>query len=149
MDDTRSKRSAGEAMSTSQRREEVMSQSDSWYRGGNVAQSLGENYDRYLVPTIFGPWAADLVALAAPQPGERILDVACGTGAVARQAARWIGADGSVTGLDLNAGMLNIARAHDQQGTVKWREGSAQAMPFTEASFTLVLCQQGMQYFPD
>jgi SAM-dependent methyltransferase len=126
-----------------------MNQSDSWYRGGNVTQSLGANYDRYLVPTIFGPWAADLVALAAPQPGERILDAACGTGAVAREAARVIGADGSVTGLDLNAGMLTIARAHDLHGTVQWREGSAQAMPFPEEVFTLVLCQQGMQYFPD
>lgn len=126
-----------------------MNQSDSWYRGGNVAQSLGENYEQYLVPTIFGPWAADLVALAAPQPGERVLDVACGTGAVAREAARVIGAHGSVTGLDLNAGMLNIARAHDPQGTVQWREGSAQAMPFPDEAFTLVLCQQGMQYFPD
>lgn len=112
-----------------------MNQSDSWYRGGNVAQNLGENYEQYLVPTIFGPWAAHLVALAAPRPGERILDAACGTGAAAREAARVIGADGSVTGLDLNAGMLNIARAHDLQGTVQWQEGSAQAMPFPDQVF--------------
>ena len=126
-----------------------MNQSDNWYSRGNVAQSLGENYELYLVPTIFGPWAADLVAFAAPQPGERILDAACGTGAVAREAARVIGADGTVTGLDLNAGMLNLARAHDLQGTVQWREGSVQAMPFPDEVFTLVLCQQGIQYFPD
>jgi SAM-dependent methyltransferase len=126
-----------------------MSQSTSWYRGDGVAQSLGENYDRYLVPTIFGPWATDLIALAAPQSDERILDVACGTGAVAREAVRVIGAHGRVTGLDLNAGMLNIARAYDAQGTVQWQEGSAQAMPFPDEAFTLVLCQQGMQYFPD
>lgn len=126
-----------------------MNQSDSWYRAGNVAQNLGENYEQYLVPTIFGPWAADLVALSAPPPGERVLDVACGTGAVAREAARVIGARGSVTGLDLNAGMLNIAREHDPHGTVQWREGSAQSMPFPDEAFTLVLCQQGMQYFPD
>jgi SAM-dependent methyltransferase len=126
-----------------------MNQSDSWYGGGSVSQSLGENYEKYLVPTIFGPWAADFVELAAPQAGERILDVACGTGAVARQAARMIGTDGTVTGLDLNAGMLTIARTLDLQGTVQWREGSALAMPFSEEVFTLVLCQQGMQYFPD
>lgn len=126
-----------------------MKQSDPWYSGGDVAQSLGENYERYLVPTIFGPWATDLVALAAPQPGERILDVACGTGAVTREAARVIGADGTVTGLDLNPGMLNIARGHDLQATVQWWEGSAQAMPFPDQAFSLVLCQQGMQYFPD
>ena len=121
-----------------------MSQYKSWFRGGNVAQSLGANYERYLVPTIFGPWAADLVALAAPQPDERILDAACGTGAVAFEAARVIGASGRVTGLDLNTGMLNIAYTHDRQGTVQWQEGSMQAMPFPDEVFTLVLCQQGI-----
>jgi len=126
-----------------------MNQSMSWFLGGNVAQSLGENYDRYLVPTIFGPWAADLVALAAPQPEERILDAACGTGAVAFEAVRVIGTDGRVTGLDLNAGMLNIARTHDLQGAVQWQEGSMQAMPFPDAVFTLVVCQQGLQFCPD
>lgn len=126
-----------------------MKSPDAWYSGGNVAQNLGENYERYLVPTIFAPWASDLVALAKPQPRERILDVACGTGAVAREAAQVMGTQGTVTGLDLNAGMLNIARASDPQATIEWREGSAQAMPFSEATFTLVLCQQGIQYFPD
>jgi SAM-dependent methyltransferase len=126
-----------------------MNQSSSWFRGGNVAQSLGANYERYLVPTIFGPWAADLVALAAPQPDERILDAACGTGAVAVEAARVIGPRGRVTGLDLNAGMLTIARAHDLQGSVQWQEGSVQAMPFPDAVFTLVFCQQGIQFCPD
>ena len=126
-----------------------MNQSKNWYSGGNIAQSLAENYDRYLVPAIFGPWAADLVALAAPQPGERILDVACGTGAGTQEAERVVGADGAVTGLDLNVGMLDIARRRDRQGAVQWREGSAQAMPFPDEAFTLVLCQQGMQFFPD
>jgi SAM-dependent methyltransferase len=126
-----------------------MNRFNSWYSGGDVAQNLGENYEQYLVPTIFGPWAADLVAQAAPQPGERILDAACGTGAVAREAARVIGILATVTGLDLNAGMLNIARANDPQELVQWQEGSVQAMPFPDEVFTLVLCQQGIQYFPD
>lgn len=126
-----------------------MNQSDPWYSRGDITQNMGENYERYLVPTIFGPWAIDLVALAKPQPGERILDVACGTGAVAREAARVIGADGTVTGLDLNTGMLNIARSHDAQESVHWQEGSVQTMPFPDEAFSLVLCQQGIQYFPD
>jgi ubiquinone/menaquinone biosynthesis C-methylase UbiE len=125
-----------------------MNQSTSWFSGGDVAQSLGENYERYLVPTIFGPWAADLVALATPQPGEHILDAACGTGAVAFEAARVLGASGRVAGLDLNVGMLNIAHAHDPQGNVQWQEGSVQAMPFPDEVFTLVLCQQGIQFCP-
>jgi SAM-dependent methyltransferase len=75
---------------------------------------LGESpdalYERYLVPAMFGPWAADLVALAAPQPGERVLDVACGTGIVARLVAPYVGATGHVVGLDLDTGRLAIAR---------------------------------------
>src|SRR5215467_14365224 len=117
-------------------------QSNQWYRGGDVPSSLGERYEQSLVPTIFQPWAADLVVRAAPQPGERILDVACGTGVVAREALRVVGPGASVTGVDLNGGMLDVARARDPDGAIAWYEGSVQALPFPEASFTLVLCQQ-------
>jgi SAM-dependent methyltransferase len=123
--------------------------SDQWYHAGDVPQSLGERYEQWLVPTIFQPWAADLVARAAPQPGERILDVACGTGVVAREALRMVGPGASVTGVDLNAGMLAVARARDRDGAIAWHEGSVQALPFPDGAFTLVLCQQGLQYFPD
>ena len=54
-----------------------------------------------------------------------------------------------MTGLDLNVGMLNIARNHDPRESVQWREGSVQTMPFPNEAFSLVTCQQGMQYFPD
>jgi SAM-dependent methyltransferase len=128
---------------------EMSQQADRWYRGGDVSLSLGESYEQELVPTIFQPWAVDLVARAAPQPGERILDVACGTGVVAREALRVLGPGASVTGVDLNAGMLNVARAHDPEGSIAWYEGSVRALPFPDAGFTLVLCQQGLQYFPD
>lgn len=124
-------------------------QSDQWYRAGDVPSSAGERYERFLTPTIFHPWAVDLVARAAPQPGERILDVTCGTGVVAREALRVVGESATVTGVDLNVGMLSVARARDPQGAIAWSEGSAQALPFSDASFTLVLCQQGLQYFPD
>jgi SAM-dependent methyltransferase len=60
-----------------------------------------------------------------------------------------MGMSATVTGVDLNAGMLNVARARDPEGAIDWREGSVQALPFPDASFTLVLCQQGLQYFPD
>jgi SAM-dependent methyltransferase len=126
-----------------------MNQSTNWYTNGNMAASLGANYDQYLVPTIFGPWAADLVALAAPQPEDQVLDVACGTGTVALHVAQILGATGSITGLDLNPGMLAIARTHDPSGRISWHEGSAQAMPFQDDAFTLIFCQQGLQFFPD
>ena len=78
--------------------------------GWQLAASAPELYERYLVPTIARLWAADLVERAAPKPGERVLDVACGTGIVARLAAAAMGT-GHVVGLDINEGMLAVARS--------------------------------------
>ena len=125
-----------------------MSQQMDWADyGGSVA----ELHERYEVPVLFGPWAADLVALAAPQTGERVLDVACGTGVVARLAAPFVGPTGTVAGLDLNPEMLAVARAlPPPPGTrITWHEGNASAMPLADATFDVVLCQQGVQFFPD
>jgi len=122
-----------------------MARQPGWQR---FAGSIAENYNRDLVPAIFEPWAEDLVALAAPRPSERVLDVACGPGVVARLAARHAGA-GQVTGLDINPGMVHLARSLPSQLPISWREGSALQMPFRDESFDVVLCQQGLQFFPD
>ena len=106
-------------------------------------------YQRYLVPTITIKWAEDLVVHAQPRAGETVLDVACGTGVVARLAARRVAA-GQVTGLDLNADMLAVARSLPSEAQpVSWVEGSALDLPFRSESFDLVLCQLGLQFFPD
>jgi SAM-dependent methyltransferase len=112
------------------------------------AGSPPQNYERYLVPTMFGPWATDLLDLARPRVGERVLDVACGTGAVARQAAQRVGSGGKTVGLDLNPSMLEVARTASQLG-IEWQQGSAEALPFPDQSFDLVLCQQALQFFHD
>jgi len=117
-----------------------------WHDYGGTGPEL---YERYLVPAMFGPWAADLVELASPKMGERVLDVACGTGAVSRLAFRRIGSSGKVVGLDLNPGMLAVARSVSSDTNIDWREGDATAMPLADATFDLVLCQQGLQFFPD
>jgi ubiquinone/menaquinone biosynthesis C-methylase UbiE len=101
------------------------------------------------VPGITAKWAEDLVHRARLRGGEEVLDVACGTGVVARLAARKV-APGHVTGLDLNAGMLAVARGVLNEGApVNWMEGSALDLPFPSGHFDVVLCQLGLQFFPD
>jgi len=120
---------------------------ESWQFVGSVP----ENYERYLVPSIFGPWAEDLVEMSALRPGERVLDIACGTGIVARTGARKLGGSASVVGVDLSAPMLAAARAAAAaEGlAVEWREGSAVKLPLADAAFEVTFCQQGLQFFPD
>jgi ubiquinone/menaquinone biosynthesis C-methylase UbiE len=107
------------------------------------------DYERYLVPAFFAAFAEELTRLAAPWPGERVLDVACGTGALTRQIAERVGPGGQVTGLDLSPGMLAVAREQLDGPHVTWQEGSALELPFAPDSFDLVTCQQGLQFFPD
>jgi SAM-dependent methyltransferase len=116
-----------------------------------VAGTAAEAYQRELVPTVFGPWAPRVLELAALRPGMRVLDVACGTGVVARLAAEAVGAAGRVAALDVNPGMLVVAAALKPTGgaEIEWVEASAQALPFAEASFDVVCCQLGLQFFPD
>lgn len=108
------------------------------------------NYERYFVPAIGAPLATDLVGLAALRPGERVLDVACGTGVVARLASPQVGSNGSVAGLDVNPAMLAVARTATPPGmSIEWHEANAEAMPFPGASFDIVLCQMGLQFMAD
>lgn len=110
-----------------------------------------ETYENYFVPAMFLPWASILLRHAAPQSGERVLDVACGTGIVARQAAPLVGANGQVVALDMNPAMLAVARTLPvpSGATITWQEGNALALPFPDGAFDLVLCQHGLQFVPD
>jgi len=105
-----------------------MSRAERWQLSGNAA----DFYERY-VRLLMEPWVHGLVDVAALQPAEHVLDVACGTGFVARLAADRVGAKGRVVGIDLNASMIEAARAASGQGaatTIEWRTGDAAALPF-------------------
>jgi ubiquinone/menaquinone biosynthesis C-methylase UbiE len=116
-----------------------------WQLEGNAA----ELYQRHLVPAITTKWAEDLVERARPRPREAILDIACGTGVVARTAAKRL-RDGRVAGLDFNKGMLSVARTVPSEGApIAWIEGNALDLPFPSDSFDVVFCQLGLQFFPD
>jgi SAM-dependent methyltransferase len=114
---------------------------------GNAAELYEQYSDRYFM----APWARELVELAALRRGERVLDLACGTGVVTRIAAQKVGPTGKITGLDLNAGMLAVARSLPQPPgvTIDWLEASATATNLPDTSFDIILCQQGFQFFPD
>jgi ubiquinone/menaquinone biosynthesis C-methylase UbiE len=110
-----------------------------------------ETYENYMVPTLFAPWASRLIQAANPQLGERVLDLACGTGIVARKVAARIGSNGSIVGIDLNPNMLTVARAVAQREglDIEWHQGRAEKLPFADASFHLVLCQFALMFFAD
>jgi ubiquinone/menaquinone biosynthesis C-methylase UbiE len=116
-----------------------------------LEESAVESYERYLVPLFFAPGAQYLIELAALRVGERVLDLACGTGIVARSAANKVGANGMVVGLDRNEGMLAVARkaSSDISPLIKWRLADAHSIPFPDTTFDIVFCQQGLQFFPD
>jgi ubiquinone/menaquinone biosynthesis C-methylase UbiE len=115
-----------------------------WQVGGNTAEA----YERFLVPAIFREGAEKLIEHAAIQPGERVLDVGCGTGIVARTAA---GRTGSVEAVDLNASMLEVARnaAADASLDITWHQGAAESLPMARNSCDVVVSQQAYQFFED
>ncbi len=109
-----------------------------------------EDYERYFVPLIPAPLAAEIVDRAALRPGERVVDVACGTGVVTRLAAERVGAGGTVAGVDINPGMLAVARtAAHGDATTEWYEANAEVLPFGDATFDVAFCQLGLQFFAD
>jgi len=114
-------------------------------------QNPAEAYERYYVPAMFQPWAQALVEQATLRAGEQVLDVACGTGIVARTAAPLVGGEGTVTGVDLNADMLAVARAlpAPSGATIHYQAGNAQSLPFADESFDVTLCQHALSFFPD
>lgn len=113
--------------------------------------SATENYERFFVPVIGGPLARDLIAAAGVKPGERVLDVACGTGVVTRLAAERVGPRGIVAAVDVNAGMLAVARSlpAPARPPINWYEAPAESMPLPDEAFDVVLCQLGLQFFAD
>lgn len=116
---------------------------DETYR---LSAQAAELYETTFVPALFRDWARRLVAFADPTPGQRVLDIACGTGVVAREFGTRL-APADITGLDVNPAMLDVARRLGPE--ITWREGDAAALPFPDRSFDLVVSQAALMFFPD
>jgi ubiquinone/menaquinone biosynthesis C-methylase UbiE len=112
-----------------------------------LSLQTAEIYEAAFVPSLFAHLAPHLVEAAEVTTGDHVLDVACGTGIVARTAAERTGAAGRVVGLDLNEAMLTVARR--VRPDLDWRQGDAASLPFPDDSFDVVLCQSGLMFVPD
>ena len=114
---------------------------------GQVAASAAEIYEEFFVPALFVDWPQRVLGAAKVQAGESVLDVACGTGILAREAKKWVGAEGEVAGVDINEDMLAVAR---QKGFgITWELGTAESLPFPAESFDRVVSQFGLMFFED
>jgi len=116
-----------------------------------IDTTVARAYEQHMVQGMFAHWAEIIVATAQPQPGEHVLDVACGTGIGARVAARAVGTSGKVSGIDIDPGVIEVARELGRSNStpMEWHCGSALKLPFADGQFDLCLCLQGLQFFPD
>ena len=124
-----------------------------------LGRDAAVRYQDVSVPWILGPFGEALVEWAAPGRGDALLDLGCGTGAATRPAALAVGRSGRVVGLDLNVGMLEVARnldaepetqtAGETSAVIEWLEASAEAIPLANATFDLVIAGQSLQFPPD
>jgi ubiquinone/menaquinone biosynthesis C-methylase UbiE len=112
-----------------------------------ISPAAAEIYESQFVPALFAEWAPRLTGLAGIAPGQAVLDVACGTGIVARTVADVQRGKGRVVGLDLNEAMLDVARRVRPE--IDWRQGDAARLPFPDGSFDVALCQMAFMFFPD
>lgn len=115
--------------------------------GWQVSTDAAEVYESCFVPAIFGAWASPVADAAEIAPGQKVLDVACGTGVLAREAFRRVGDGGQVVGLDLNEEMLAVAARTEPK--IEWRQGDAGSLPFEDGTFDAVVSQFALMYFPD
>lgn len=120
---------------------------DTFQLSGNAASI----YEEQKVPAMFGPLADATLAVVPLHENDQVIDVACGTGIVARKVRQRLGPNARVVGVDLNEGMISKARSIADEGApdCEWHVADVTKLPFDDRSFTMAFCQQGIQFFPD
>lgn len=109
--------------------------------------AAAEAYEELHVPALFQQWAPRVLEAVRIEPGHRVLDVACGTGVLAREASMRVGPAGAVAGIDPGPGMLAVAGR--LAPTIEWRQGTAESLPYPDGSFDTVVSQFGLMFFAD
>lgn len=112
---------------------------------GQVISSAAEIYEEFFTPALFQEWTTRVADAAQIKSGQEVLDVACGTGILARTAINYVGDSGTVVGLDINEGMLAVAR--NKSTDIEWKQGAAEFLPFEDESFDAVISQFGLMFF--
>jgi len=114
---------------------------------GQVTRSAADVYEEFFVPALFLEWASPVSDAGAMSSGQTVLDVACGTGVLAREALGRVQPGGAVVGLDRNEGMLTVARRASPG--IEWKQGEAESLPFADERFDVVVSQFGLMFFDD
>src|SRR6185295_8943504 len=111
--------------------------------------TIPENYDRYLGPLLFEPYAMDIVSRIRKEKVSNVLELACGTGRVTRHLFRYFAGKAKITATDLNPDMIAIARQQVLDRSIDWIPADMQQLPFPDNSFDLAVCQYGIMFVPD
>jgi len=135
-----------DAPATARLHDRTMSSSIESSESFQIPIEAAEAYEAAFVPAFFSQWAPVLCDAAGIMSGQRVLDVACGTGIVARTAADIVGPT-NVVGVDINEAMLSVARR--VRPDIDWRQGDAAALPLPDLGFDAVLCQMALMFFPE
>ena len=114
---------------------------------GQVSANAAKVYEEFYLPGLFAEWPPRVIDAAKIRSGQRVVDVACGTGVLAQAVADRVGSTGLTVGVDINEGMLNIAR--EKAPEIEWYQAPAEALPLDDDNYDRVVCQFGLMFFDD
>lgn len=114
---------------------------------GQISVESARIYEKFYLPSLFAEWPRRVIEAAQIQSGQRVVDVACGTGVLACAVAERIGPQGSIVGVDINEGMLAVAR--EKAAQIEWLQAPAEALPLADNSCDAAVSQFGLMYFED
>ena len=113
------------------------------------AGSVPANYEQYLGPVLFEPYALDIMNRLPKASLNNVLEIACGTGRVTKHLLGAVSKNGKLVATDLNADMMTVAKEKADDSRIEWKTADAQELPFADNSFDAVICQYGVMFFPD